>query len=84
MRMIDVQLPTSDGRTIILSRYTQPTLTFNSFSSSSNCNYRSVAAKNYCLGPTGRIGLCSEDLSVTYLDSERLPTDAPLESAKTG
>ena len=24
MQMIDVHLPTSDGRTIILSRYTQP------------------------------------------------------------
>jgi hypothetical protein len=45
---------------------------------------RSAAAKNYCLRPTGRIGLCSEDFLGTYLDSERLTTDAPLESAKKG
>jgi hypothetical protein len=31
--MIDVHLPTSDGHTIILSRYTNPTPSFSSFSS---------------------------------------------------
>jgi len=37
-----------------------------------------------CLGPTGRIALCSEDFLGACVDFERLTKDAPLESAKTG
>ena len=85
MQMIDVHLPTSDGRTIILSRYTQPEAELQLLLKQLKLAItRSAAAQNHGLRPTGQIGLCSEDFLGACVDFERLTSDVPLESAKSG
>jgi hypothetical protein len=85
MQMIDVHLPTTDGRTIILfalhparGRSSAPAQTTQTPIT------RSAAAQNHGLRPTGQIGLCSEDFLGVWVDFERLTIGVPLESAKSG
>jgi 50S ribosomal subunit-associated GTPase HflX len=62
MQMIDVHLPTTDGRTIILSRYTQPEADLQLLLKQLKLELpRATAAQNHGPRPTGQIGLRSED-----------------------
>jgi hypothetical protein len=85
MQMIDVHLPTTDDRTIILSRYTPARGRPSTPAQTTQTGItRSAAAQNHGLRTTGPIGLCSEDFLGVYVDFKRLTIDVPLESAKSG
>jgi hypothetical protein len=58
IKIIDVHLPTTDGRTIILSRYTQPEADLQLLLKQLKLITRSAAAQNHGIRPTGQIGLC--------------------------
>jgi hypothetical protein len=81
MQMIDVHLPTTDGRTIILSRYTQPEADLQLLLKQIK---RELPDQPPPKITASGLGLCSEDFSGAWVDFERLTIDVPLESAKSG
>jgi hypothetical protein len=80
VQMIYVHLPTSDGRELRLTRYSQPD--FRSSNSSSNCR-----RSRHLESPPSRSPShpeCSEDLCVQPVEKQRSGLSKTLQSAKTG
>jgi hypothetical protein len=72
----------TDGRTIILSRYTQPEADFQLLLKQLKLELPDQPPPK--ITASGQIGLCSEDFLGNCVDFERLTIDVPLESAKSG
>ena len=85
MQMIDVHLPTSDGRTIILSRYTQPEADLQLLLKQLKLQLPDQPPpKITASGRLAKSGLCSEDFLGACVDFERLTIDVAPRSAKSG
>lgn len=85
LQMIDVHVPTSDGRTLVLPRYTQPETDLQLLLEAAQAALtRPATTPDHRLWPLGQVGLCSEDFWDACLDLEALTTHVPLESANPG
>jgi hypothetical protein len=85
MPMLDVHLPTTDGRTVILSRYTQPETDVQLLLQRLKLELPAQPPPKI-IGPkpNGDLGFCSEDLEYGFIDLQALTRSDPLESAKSG
>jgi hypothetical protein len=81
--MIDVHLPTTNGRTVILPRYTQPEVDHRMLLL--GLNLELPAQPKPRITAAGKLNsACSADFFIPASDFEPLTTLDPLESAKTG
>ena len=85
IQMLDVHLPTTDGRTVILSRYTHPETDVQLFFQRLKLELPAQPPPKIT-GPKAarRQRFCSEDLENASVDLQALTWFDPLESAKSG
>ena len=84
VQMIDVHLPTTDGREIILTRTTEPEPELRLLLDRMNLALPAQPPPRIVAHPAGKSRLCSEDLLGQHIDSLDAGSRTSAESAKSG